>query len=365
MKHLRLALLVYSYLFVFVAMAAGVLSADKKDLLLPGVLLFPVVLYFAGALTDRLTKFTHRHPIPHLVGIKNVFKFYSLIISLLVFMAGLIFARGPTEYLFALLLLPLPLHFFTTWWRSKNGRKFKINVMALKLLSLRRINRQKNSDQSSSSQFTEKQTNPLPKNSIPQPTVTVTTAADDNLRPIVVIETLESSPPLSLSIDEIEIELESDEFSNQPGSDLLDEVEGEEVDEAPGLGGIKDLDRRQFLKLLGGGSLGILAMSLFSPQKASAAFFGSVPGPGVVAIKDSSGNQIDPAEKSPTDGYRVSEIDDTSLPSYYGFVDKDGNWYVAKEDSSGSYRYSKGTSSFSTNWTGRAALTYDYFDAIF
>jgi hypothetical protein len=84
-----------------------------------------------------------------------------------------------------------------------------------------------------------------------------------------------------------------------------------------------------------------------------------------VALKDSQGNQIDPSEKGPTDGYSISEIDDDALPSYYGFVDKDGRWYISKEDSAGSYRYTKGNSSFSTNWGNRAALTYDYFDVIF
>jgi hypothetical protein len=35
------------------------------------------------------------------------------------------------------------------------------------------------------------------------------------------------------------------------------------------------------------------------------------------------------------------------------------------EDSSSNFRYTKGSSSFSTNWTGRAGLTYDYFDSVF
>jgi hypothetical protein len=135
--------------------------------------------------------------------------------------------------------------------------------------------------------------------------------------------------------------------------------------EAPPLKGVADIDRRKFLKLIGGTSLGFAVLSLVMPQKASAAFFGSVPGPGTVALKDSQGNQIDPSEKGPTDGYSISEIDDDALPSYYGFVDKDGRWYISKEDSAGSYRYTKGNSSFSTNWGNRAALTYDYFDVIF
>lgn len=124
-----------------------------------------------------------------------------------------------------------------------------------------------------------------------------------------------------------------------------------------------DLDRRHFLKLIGSAGLTLFLFSIFT-KKAQAAFFGSMPGPGTISIKDSGGTVIDPAVKQPTDGYRINQIDDSS-PAYYGFVNKDGNWFIMKEDSSGNYRYSKGGSSFSTNWTNRASLTYDYFDAIF
>ena len=124
-----------------------------------------------------------------------------------------------------------------------------------------------------------------------------------------------------------------------------------------------DIDRRQFLKLIGSAGLSLFLFSIFA-KKAQAAFFGSVPGPGTVAVKDISGAQIDPAVKQPTDGYRINQLDDSS-PAYYGFVNKDSAWFIMKEDSSGNYRYTKGSSSFSTNWTNRASLTYDYFDAIF
>ena len=109
-----------------------------------------------------------------------------------------------------------------------------------------------------------------------------------------------------------------------------------------------------------------ISLFLFSvfTQKAHGAFFGSVPGPGTVSLKDTSGAQIDPAIKTPTDGYKISQIDDSS-PAFYGFIDKTGAWFIMKEDSTGAYRYAKGSSSFSTNWTNRAILSYDYFDAIF
>lgn len=125
-----------------------------------------------------------------------------------------------------------------------------------------------------------------------------------------------------------------------------------------------DIDRRAFLKLIGSAGVSLFLFSLFT-KRAEAAFFGSVPGPGAVTIKDSLGNKIDPAIKEPTDGYKITDLDD-SAPAYYGFVDKDGNWFIQKEDdTSGAYRYVKGTSSYSTNWTNRGSLTYDYFNNVF
>lgn len=127
-----------------------------------------------------------------------------------------------------------------------------------------------------------------------------------------------------------------------------------------------DFDRRAFLKLIGSAGVSVFIFSLFT-KRAEAAFFGSVPGPGTVALKDISGAKIDPAEKHPTDGYNITELDDSS-PAYYGFVNKLGQWFIMKEDSAGAYRYTKGNSSFTnatTGWPNRAALTYGYFDDIF
>lgn len=128
---------------------------------------------------------------------------------------------------------------------------------------------------------------------------------------------------------------------------------------------ISDDNRRLFLKLVGSTSLSIFFMAVLGKGSAKAAFFGSMPGPGTVGIKDSSGTPIDPAEKQSTDGYEISEVDDSTTPSYYGFVHKTGAWYITKEDSTGGYRYAKGASAFSTNWTDRTTLSYDYFDSVF
>lgn len=69
------------------------------------------------------------------------------------------------------------------------------------------------------------------------------------------------------------------------------------------------------------------------------------------------------------DAYKVMETDEpTAGPRYYGFQDDEGAWYIMKETISGdtkTYRYTKGADSFSTNWTGRAALSYDSFQNTF
>jgi len=129
--------------------------------------------------------------------------------------------------------------------------------------------------------------------------------------------------------------------------------------------GVSDDNRRIFLKLVGSTGLSLIFMAVLGKKSAQAAFFGSVPGPGAVTIKDSAGVAIDPAEKQSTDGYEISEVDDSGATSYYGFVHKTGSWYITKEDASGGYRYSKGAGDFATGWTGRASLTYGYFDTIF
>jgi len=60
--------------------------------------------------------------------------------------------------------------------------------------------------------------------------------------------------------------------------------------------------------------------------------------------------------------YRISDMDVSSNPRYYGYVDKAGKWMIVKEDTTGyTYRYIRGDSDYTTNWTGRALLSYDYY----
>ena len=122
------------------------------------------------------------------------------------------------------------------------------------------------------------------------------------------------------------------------------------------------------MKRIGSVGLGILAYSILNPREAGAAFFGSVPGPGTVAIKDTTDTKIDPAISSPTDAFGISEIDDGD-PAYYGFINKAGYWYILQEDETAgdfSYRYLKGgPDDFPAKWEGRGGWTYEYFNQIF
>lgn len=54
--------------------------------------------------------------------------------------------------------------------------------------------------------------------------------------------------------------------------------------------------------------------------------------------------------------------------SYYGFIDRNGNWYIRQDAQSGavtSYRYIKGVKDYSTNWDNRASLSYKHFHEVF
>jgi hypothetical protein len=126
-----------------------------------------------------------------------------------------------------------------------------------------------------------------------------------------------------------------------------------------------DIDRRAFLKLIGSAGLSVFFFSMFT-KRAEAAFFGSVPGPGTVSVKNIAGDKIDPAEKQPTDGYKISRLDD-STPAYYGFTNKDGAWFIMKELADGSYLYRKGNSGFTTAWglRGDIGSTYDEYENVF
>ncbi len=123
---------------------------------------------------------------------------------------------------------------------------------------------------------------------------------------------------------------------------------------------VSDVDRRAFLKLIGVAGVSFFLFSLFS-KKAQIPFFGKMGAADTVAVKNTKGVAIDPAERQPMDGFQISEIDD-SIISYYGFTNKSGEWYIMKEDTeSSSFRYTKGEKGFPESWGARDRLKYDYF----
>ncbi|KKQ07262.1 hypothetical protein A2858_02675 [Candidatus Daviesbacteria bacterium RIFCSPHIGHO2_01_FULL_36_37] len=128
--------------------------------------------------------------------------------------------------------------------------------------------------------------------------------------------------------------------------------------------GISDINKRAFLKLIGATGLSFFLISVFGRRVESLLLgqnlaqippSGRIPSEGVTSA----------AAASPTDGYKISEIDD-NLVGYYGFINKDGGWFIMKGDNNtGSFRYVKGDSDFAGNWKNREKLKYDYFHNVF
>lgn len=63
--------------------------------------------------------------------------------------------------------------------------------------------------------------------------------------------------------------------------------------------------------------------------------------------------------------YQATDADTSNSVKYYGFTDKDENWYILRDDSGSSYRYAKGSGNYTTAWSGRAGLDYGYFYEVF
>jgi hypothetical protein len=146
----------------------------------------------------------------------------------------------------------------------------------------------------------------------------------------------------------------------------ISEKEEAEID-----GKIIDYSKRNFLKFLAGSGVASLVMFLFSKKNAHAAFFGSVPGPGTVALKNSSGDKIDPAVNSPTDGYGICDISSGTI-NYYGYINKDGSWYILKEDTeNNNFSYASNlnngsVSVYSSAWSAKdSTLVFGSFNQAF
>lgn len=128
--------------------------------------------------------------------------------------------------------------------------------------------------------------------------------------------------------------------------------------------GIADIDKRVFLKLIGGAGITLFLFSIFN-KKTEGLFPGTTSGPGLTSLKDTAGNKIDPAQKKPLDGYSVSDIEN-GIIIFHGFISEDGSWYIMRVDTdTGTFRYAKNNSNYLANWTKRENLKYDYFDNVF
>ncbi len=71
------------------------------------------------------------------------------------------------------------------------------------------------------------------------------------------------------------------------------------------------------------------------------------------------------------EGYKVA---DDALKAadantrYFGYLHRSGEWYIMQQVRSGTtvtYRFIKGASAYTTNWTAREALVYDYINVAF
>ena len=128
--------------------------------------------------------------------------------------------------------------------------------------------------------------------------------------------------------------------------------------------GIADIDKRTFLKVIGATGISFFLISIFG-QKVQSLLFGQ----NLALAPASTGNppvgKTSLAAASPTDGYNISEIDDNII-GYYGFINKEGHWFIMKGDTdTGSFRYARGRSNFPETWKKRQNLDYDYFHQVF
>jgi hypothetical protein len=127
---------------------------------------------------------------------------------------------------------------------------------------------------------------------------------------------------------------------------------------------VADSEKRDFLKLIGAVGISYFFFS-FLRGKTGSLFFGRNAESGPTILEDTTGKKINPAEKQPTDGYKISEIDNDII-TYYGFTNQDGGWLIMREDTdTNSFRYAKGESGFPEVWSNRMTISYDYFHNVF
>ena len=128
--------------------------------------------------------------------------------------------------------------------------------------------------------------------------------------------------------------------------------------------GIADIDRRAFLKLIGGAGLAVFLFSIFN-KKFENLFPKSSPAPSERNMKTAATDSSNLEQDQPLLGYNITEIDD-SIIAFYGFTNHQGAWFIMREDANkGSFRYTKGQINFPGNWMNRTNLKYDYYNNVF
>lgn len=128
---------------------------------------------------------------------------------------------------------------------------------------------------------------------------------------------------------------------------------------------VNDIDKRSFLKLIGATGISFFLISIFGRKVESLLLNDQNLVQSPSFIGDMPVNKTSAVSTSPTDAYNISEIDEGAV-SFYGFINKDGGWFIMKGDTdTGSFRYVKGDSDFPGNWNNRENLKYDYFHEVF
>jgi len=126
---------------------------------------------------------------------------------------------------------------------------------------------------------------------------------------------------------------------------------------------VVDIDKRTFLKFVGAAGISFFLFSILG-RRVDSLLFGRNVNTALTGVGNTGGGPV-ASQRNPTEGYRISEIDDSEY-GFYGFINEEGAWFIMKEDvETGSFRYAKGEANFSTNWKGRHELEYVYFHELF
>jgi len=319
----RAVLVLYNLALIGALLFLGVRGSNSNTELVLLSFLLPVVIYFSIVVTEKITWAQRILARGLFTALKSTAFTLSLVATTIWLSSNFWNAASSSDYVLTLLFLPLPFYF----WGALVRRILK---------GLARPRPEK--------EFT------LSGKPAPAPSL----SWEDQSR------ALRAAAAAPLLLEPVPAE-----------APVLAEVPAEQE-----LSPVADPHRRDFLRKVGGAGIGLLAYSLLNPKQVGAAFFGSVPGPGTVAVKDTTDTKIDPAIKgyqSRTTSYGITEIDDGD-PAYYGFINKDGSWYVLKEDETTgdfAYRYASPINNptlpdFLDAWAVHdTTLDYVYFDAAF